>query len=102
MSRWHEPPAELFAVVEQTPATVLLESLPTRADSSAGPLVPSSAPLRLFTDPLRICVAGQHSELPALFREIEQAVSAGLYAAGYFSYECAAYFEPTAFAQYTP
>jgi para-aminobenzoate synthetase/4-amino-4-deoxychorismate lyase len=102
MSRWHEPPAELFAVVEQTPATVLLESLPTRADSSAGSLVPSSAPLRLFTDPLRICVAGQHSELPALFREIEQAVSAGLYAAGYFSYECAAYFEPTAFAQYTP
>jgi para-aminobenzoate synthetase/4-amino-4-deoxychorismate lyase len=102
MSRWHAPPAELFAVVEQTPATVLLESAPTLADSAAGSLRPSSAPLRLFTRPLRICVADQLSELPALFGEIEQAVSAGLYAAGYFSYECAAYFEPTVFTQYTP
>jgi para-aminobenzoate synthetase/4-amino-4-deoxychorismate lyase len=102
MSRWQESPAELFAVVEQTPATVLLESAPTLANSAAGSLWPSSAPLRLFTDPVRICVASQLSELPALFREIEQAVSAGLYAAGYFSYECAAFFEPTAFSQYTP
>ena len=99
MNRWPEPPAELFAVVEQTPATVLLESAPTLADPAAGSLQPSSAPLRLFTDPVRICLASQLSELPALFREIEQAVSAGLYAAGYFSYECAAYFEPKALAQ---
>ena len=95
MSRWHAPPAELFAVVDETPATVLLESAPTVTNSGEGSLRPS-APLRLFTDPLRISVASQLSELPGLFQEIEQAVSAGLYAAGYFSYECAAFFEPTA------
>jgi para-aminobenzoate synthetase/4-amino-4-deoxychorismate lyase len=33
--------------------------------------------------------------LPYLFAEIERAVSSGLYAAGYFSYECGAFFEPT-------
>jgi para-aminobenzoate synthetase / 4-amino-4-deoxychorismate lyase len=95
MSRRHDPPAELFAVVDQTPATVLLESAPTGANSREASLG-APDPLRLFTDPLRISVARQLSELPGLFQEIEQAVSAGLYAAGYFSYECAAFFEPAA------
>jgi para-aminobenzoate synthetase/4-amino-4-deoxychorismate lyase len=95
MSRWHEPPAELFAVVDETPATVLLESAPTHANSGEGS-PGTSAPLRLFTDPLGIAVVRQLSELPGLFQQIEQAVAAGLYAAGYFSYECAALFEPTA------
>ena len=95
MSRWHAPPAELFAMVDQTPATVLLESAPTVTNSREGSLW-TPDPLRLFTDPLRISVARQLTELPGLFQEIEQAVSAGLYAAGYFSYECAAFFEPRA------
>ena len=95
MSRWHDPPAQLFAMVDQTPATVLLESAATFANSREGSLG-TPDPLRLFTDPLGISVARQLAELPGLFQQIEQAVAAGLYAAGYFSYECAAFFEPTA------
>jgi para-aminobenzoate synthetase/4-amino-4-deoxychorismate lyase len=96
MTRWHSPPAELYAVVEHTPATVLLESAnphltPGQPDSGG-----SATRTRLFTAPLRVCVANHPSELPNLFAEIEHSVDAGLYAAGYFAYECGAFFEPTA------
>jgi hypothetical protein len=38
MTRWHSAPAELYAVVEHTPATVLLESSPPPpADSGSNP-----------------------------------------------------------------
>jgi para-aminobenzoate synthetase/4-amino-4-deoxychorismate lyase len=92
MSRWHPLPAELYALVEQTPATVLLESANPGA-TCAQPDFPAS---RLFTAPLRICVANRLSEIPTLFAEIERAVASGLYAAGYFTYECGAFFEPAA------
>jgi para-aminobenzoate synthetase/4-amino-4-deoxychorismate lyase len=101
MDRWHAPPAELYELVELTPATVLLESArPAPADSEAES-PHSTAPTRLFTEPLRVCVANRAAELPALFEEIERAVDGGLYAAGYFSYECGAFFEPTAGAPFT-
>jgi para-aminobenzoate synthetase/4-amino-4-deoxychorismate lyase len=94
MTSWHSPPAELYAAVEHTPATILLESArPTAADR--GP-AESAVPTRLFTHPLRVCVANHLAEIPALFAEIERAVAAGLFAAGYFAYECGAFFEPTA------
>ena len=93
MTRWHSAPAELYAVVEHTPATVLLESSPpSPADSSSG----QTPQTRLFTAPLRVLIANHREELPYLFSEIERAVASGLYAAGYFSYECGAFFEPTA------
>ena len=93
MTRWHSAPAELYAVVEHTQATVLLESAPpSPADSSSG----QTPQTRLFTAPLRVLIANHPEELPNLFAEIERAVSSGLYAAGYFSYECGAFFEPTA------
>jgi para-aminobenzoate synthetase/4-amino-4-deoxychorismate lyase len=96
MSRWHSPPAELYELVEHTPATVLLESArPAPADSEPG-ASPSPAPTRLFAEPLRVCAANRPAELPILFEEIERAVDAGLYAAGYFAYECGAFFEPSA------
>jgi para-aminobenzoate synthetase/4-amino-4-deoxychorismate lyase len=92
MTRWHSPPAELYELVEATPGTVLLESAPP-ADSHPG------APLtRLFTAPLQICVANTPAELPALFDQIERAVASGRFAAGFFSYECGAFFEPRAAA----
>jgi para-aminobenzoate synthetase/4-amino-4-deoxychorismate lyase len=90
MNRWHSPPAELYALVEQTPATVLLEC--------AKPTVPenqSESLTRLFTAPLRVCIANHLTEVPGLFAEIESAVAAGLFAAGYFTYECGSFFEPT-------
>jgi len=94
MDRWHSPPAELYAAVEHTPATVLLESArPTGADSGPYRTPP---PTRLFIHPLRVCVANHLAEIPGIFAEIESAVSSGLFAAGYFGYECGAFFEPTA------
>ena len=102
MNRWHSPPAALYELVEHTPATVLLESArPAPADSEPG-ASPSTAPTRLFTEPLRVCVANCPAELPNLFEEIERAVAAGLSAAGYFAYECGAFFEPTAAAPVKP
>jgi para-aminobenzoate synthetase/4-amino-4-deoxychorismate lyase len=95
MTRWHSAPAELYAVVEHTPATILLESSPP----SPADVGPRHAPrTRLFTAPLRVLIANHPDELPNLFVEIERAVASGLYAAGYFSYECGAFFEPTAAA----
>ncbi len=99
MTRWHSLPAELYALVESTPGTVLLECA-----SPAAPALPlDSAPFpqpclhtRLFTAPLRILTANQPADLAPLFAEIESAVAAGLFAAGYFAYECGSFFEPTA------
>jgi len=91
MSRWHSLPAELYALVEQTPATVLLES--------AKPVDPGACAdsfSRLFTAPLRVCVANRAAELPNLFAQIEGAIASGHYAAGFFTYECGSCFEPTA------
>jgi para-aminobenzoate synthetase/4-amino-4-deoxychorismate lyase len=91
MNRWHPLPAELYALVERTPATVLLES--------ANPGVSEHPPAcltRLFTAPLRVVAADTPSEIPALFAEVESAIAAGCSAAGFFAYECAICFEPSA------
>jgi para-aminobenzoate synthetase/4-amino-4-deoxychorismate lyase len=99
MNRWHSPPAELYSLVEQTSASILLEcARPTLADPqpSANALRREPCHTRLFTAPSRVFKAHQLGDLPALFAEIESAVAAGFYAAGYFAYECGAFFEPTA------
>jgi para-aminobenzoate synthetase/4-amino-4-deoxychorismate lyase len=56
---------------------------------------------RLFTSPLRSCIAYTPSEVDQLFQELECARAAGLMAAGFFSYECGSCFEPRA-AQVPP
>ena len=99
MNRWHPLPAELYSLVEQTPATVLLETA-----KRAGPdrqFEPQADPhedsiSRLFTRPIRICAAHDTAEIPRLFSEVESAVASGLFAAGFFAYECGQCFEPTA------
>jgi len=90
MNRWHPLPAEIYALVEHTPATVLLESA-----RPAGTNLASEPCSRLFTAPIRICTARQPAELPALFAEIEHATAVGQFAAGYFAYECGVFFEPS-------
>lgn len=94
MNRWHSPPAELYALVEQTPATVLLECAKPSSPKADPARQPESL-TRLFTAPLRVCVANHLADLPGLFAEIETAVAAGLFAAGFFTYECGSFFEPT-------
>ncbi|MDR3751975.1 MAG: aminodeoxychorismate synthase component I [Terracidiphilus sp.] len=95
MNRWHPLPADLYALVEHTPATVLLEC----AKPNPSGLPAGSSPeflTRLFTAPLQVVEANQPAEIPALFAEIETAVAAGHFAAGFFAYECGSCFEPTA------
>jgi para-aminobenzoate synthetase / 4-amino-4-deoxychorismate lyase len=86
MSRRLSLPAEVCAFVENSPATVLLDS-GKRYSKTNG---------RLFVAPARICVAWVPAEIPAVFREIENAVAAGWCAAGFFTYECGTAFEPKA------
>lgn len=88
MNRWHSLPAEVYALVDETPATVLLEC----ARTGAAPERVS----RLFLEPVRVLEARDPREVPRLFAEIESAVAAGKYAAGYFAYECGICFEPKA------
>jgi para-aminobenzoate synthetase/4-amino-4-deoxychorismate lyase len=42
-----------------------------------------------------VLIANDSAELPNLFAEIERAVAVGHFAAGFFSYECGHFFEPT-------
>jgi para-aminobenzoate synthetase / 4-amino-4-deoxychorismate lyase len=91
MNRRHALPAEIYALVEHTPETVLLES------RSSGNSKASETPwTQLFLAPLRICAAYTPHEVPGLFEAIESEVAAGHYAAGFFTYECGSCFEPKA------
>ena len=91
MNHWHPLPAEVYALVEHAPATVLLEC----AKPGAKEPWPESFS-RLFTAPRRVCLANEAEEIPGFFAQIESAVAAGLFAAGFFTYECGSCFEPTA------
>lgn len=89
MNRRHPLPAEVYALAEHLPATVLLEdSKPDGCDSGERPWT------QLFTAPLRVCTADTAEEIPNLFATIERAVAEGKCAAGFFSYECGICFEP--------
>jgi para-aminobenzoate synthetase/4-amino-4-deoxychorismate lyase len=90
MARRHSLPPEIYALVEQTPATVLLDGQQNSSEAN------QTSWTQLFTAPLRVCIAHSPAEIPPLFAEIESAVAAGQYAAGFFSYECASCFEPKA------
>jgi para-aminobenzoate synthetase/4-amino-4-deoxychorismate lyase len=94
MTARHSLPAEVYALVDQTPSTVLLEGgSPDRTNESQTDQKPWT---RLFTAPTRACAAYGTAEIPPLFAEIESAVRASRWAAGFFSYECGAAFEPKA------
>jgi para-aminobenzoate synthetase/4-amino-4-deoxychorismate lyase len=93
MNRWHSLPAQVYALVELRPATVLLEC------AKPGAAEPWT---RIFTQPTRIIAANQPTEIPRLFAEIEGAVAAGHFAAGFFAYECGGCFEPTAAVRRNP
>jgi para-aminobenzoate synthetase/4-amino-4-deoxychorismate lyase len=86
MNRRFSVPAELYALVEQRSATVLLEA------GFSGDKFCS----RLFIAPVRVIEANSLAEISELFAQIESAVAAGFVAAGFFSYECGKCFEPSA------
>ena len=85
MIRWRSLPAAVYSLVERTPGAVLLE------DARSGGNVS-----RLFLSPQRTLEVHAPDHIADFFAEIEQAVSGGKFAAGFFSYECGQAFEPTA------
>ena len=89
MKRRYALPAEVYSLVDETPASVLLEG----GDSEEATWT------RLFITPVHICIARRDSELFALFCAIETALHAGHSAAGLFCYECGSCFEPKATAR---
>lgn len=94
MKRLSAFPAEIYALVDETPATVLLDGAePEKYQSNEEPWT------QVFTAPLRVCQARSIEELPALFAAIEDEMRSGLCAAGFFNYECGAWFEPAASGQ---
>lgn len=92
---WHPLPAEVCALVERTPATVLLSCADPRLTGQS-PQSNAESCTRLFVSPRRICRVEEPAQLPGLFSAIEEAVAAGRFAAGFFAYECGQCFEPTA------
>jgi para-aminobenzoate synthetase/4-amino-4-deoxychorismate lyase len=99
MMRRHSLPAEIYALVDATPASVLLEATGIEAtgfEPAAESVSEPASQTRLFLAPSRICVAHEPAEIPALFRAIESAVASGQFAAGFFAYECGQALEPKA------
>jgi para-aminobenzoate synthetase/4-amino-4-deoxychorismate lyase len=89
MNGMHSLPAEVYALVDQTPATVLLECCKThKSQSDEKPFS------RIFVAPARVYAPTTDSEVAELFEAIEHAVRAGQFATGFFSYECGECFEP--------
>ena len=86
MNPWHPLPAALYAFVQTTPGTLLLESSRPSA----------SALSRIFTNPRRVIEVRTSADLDTLFPEIEDAVRHDRFAAGFFAYECGQHFEPAA------
>jgi para-aminobenzoate synthetase/4-amino-4-deoxychorismate lyase len=80
-------PAAVYALIERAPGAVLLES------ARPHPGAPVS---RIFLSPQRTLEVRTPGEVPHVFTEIEEDVSQGRFAAGFFSYECGQAFEPAA------
>jgi para-aminobenzoate synthetase/4-amino-4-deoxychorismate lyase len=96
MNRRHSLPAEVYALVEHTPATVLLECGKQNNTDIGDSAAAQEFCTRFFTAPLRVCVAKNAADIAGLFREVEHAVQTGQTAAGFFTYECGKCFEPKA------
>ncbi|WP_216850316.1 hypothetical protein, partial [Granulicella sp. L46] len=84
--RYTPLPTSIHTLVERTPNAILLET--SRFDAT-------NHHSYLFLQPTRILTANTLEEIPALFAQIEAALSEGLHIAGYLSYECNAHFEPS-------
>jgi para-aminobenzoate synthetase/4-amino-4-deoxychorismate lyase len=83
-ARWVRLPEYIYAVVAESPESVLLET--ARFDSL-------NQYSYLFLKPIRVITANHLDEIPQLFTRIEKARAEGLYIAGYMSYEAGYHFE---------
>ncbi len=68
--RWHPLPAKVYAFIEQTPASLLLETARPRLPEP--PQQPDAASCsRLFLAPRRVCRVDHPAQCAGLFSEIE-------------------------------
>jgi para-aminobenzoate synthetase / 4-amino-4-deoxychorismate lyase len=81
---WHQLPQHIYTLVAENPSAILLET--ARCD-------PTNHTSHLFLNPIRTIIANKLEDLPALFADIEIALTKGHHAAGYLSYECGYHFE---------
>jgi para-aminobenzoate synthetase / 4-amino-4-deoxychorismate lyase len=84
VAQWTHLPKHLHEIVAATPESVLLQT--SRFDAS-------NRYSYLFLNPAKTIAASSLDDIPTLFQQIEQALSDGLYVAGYLSYECGYHFE---------
>jgi para-aminobenzoate synthetase/4-amino-4-deoxychorismate lyase len=78
MTQYTQLPETIHALVGATPGSVLLETSRFDAENDRS---------YLFLDPLRVLSAQTPDELPTLFAQIESALDAGCFIAGFLSYE---------------
>jgi para-aminobenzoate synthetase/4-amino-4-deoxychorismate lyase len=81
---WHQLPQHIYTLVAENPGAILLET--ARCDTA-------NQTSHLFLNPIQTLIANKLEDLPALFANIEAALSNGHHAAGYLSYECGYHFE---------
>ena len=86
MTTYARLPAWTRAFAAHNPGSVLLET--ARFDAT-------NFKSYFFSDPIRFLIAEDPEAIPQLFSDIEAALSAGFFVAGYFSYESGAHFEPS-------
>jgi para-aminobenzoate synthetase / 4-amino-4-deoxychorismate lyase len=82
--QWSRVPKQWHSMVAETADSVLLET--SRFD-------PGNRQSLLFLHPVRVLSASRPDEIPALFRELEEALSGGFYVAGFVGYECGYHFQ---------
>jgi para-aminobenzoate synthetase / 4-amino-4-deoxychorismate lyase len=84
LNQWTQLPVWLHSAVAQNPNSVLLQT--SRFDEF-------NKRSLLFSNALRTVAAVDLDEIPALFRQVQEALASDLYVAGYVSYECGYHFE---------
>jgi para-aminobenzoate synthetase/4-amino-4-deoxychorismate lyase len=84
MNQWSPPPRQWHSIAAETPNSVLLET--SRFDAG-------NRRSYLFLNPVQILSASELDEIPGLFRQLEGALAAGLYVAGFVGYESGYHFQ---------
>src|SRR5271168_1200654 len=84
MNQWSPPPRQWHSIAAETPNSVLLET--SRFDAG-------NRRSYLFLNPVQILSASEFDEIPGLFRQLEGALAAGLYVAGFVGYESGYHFQ---------
>ena len=85
--RWSRLPSEVHTLVADAPDSVLLETSRPDAENRRS---------FAFLNAERVIQATALDEVPELFRQVQDALTAGFYVAGYVGYECGYHFERVA------